>query len=127
MATSSSVWLSTRTSLMLVCSSLFIVESSCFQFQGQGLRISSRSLRRKRSSVSTEFPSHSFSSLCVSSADDADTTTDDSSVGGGVLDLVFGFVKTKVAYQFSNPDYVRPTSYYSPTVVPQRLSPPPPS
>jgi len=25
----------------------------------------------------------------------------DSSIGGGVLDLVFGFVKTKVAYQFS--------------------------
>jgi len=42
----------------------------------------------------------------MSSADDsgnidATTTTNDSSVGGGVLDLVFGFVKTKVAYQFS--------------------------
>jgi len=37
----------------------------------------------------------------MSSADDSGATTNDSSVGGGVLDLVFGFVKTKVAYQFS--------------------------
>jgi len=44
----------------------------------------------------------------MASADDADsdttmnpTTINDSAVGGGVLDLVFGFVKTKVAYQFS--------------------------
>lgn len=39
----------------------------------------------------------------MSSADNdaGATSTDDSAVGGGVLDLVFGFVKTKVVYQFS--------------------------
>mmetsp|Transcript_19893 Transcript_19893/g.35983 ORF Transcript_19893/g.35983 Transcript_19893/m.35983 type:complete len:135 (-) Transcript_19893:1045-1449(-) len=125
-STRSSLWLTTTTSLMLVCSSLCVAGSSCFQFRGRGVHIGSRP-RRTRNGVSVEFPSYSSSSFCRSSVGDADSTTNESSVGGGVLDLVFGFVKTKVAYQFSNPDSVRPTSYCSPTAVPPRPSPPPPS
>mmetsp|Transcript_297 Transcript_297/g.322 ORF Transcript_297/g.322 Transcript_297/m.322 type:complete len:238 (+) Transcript_297:52-765(+) len=75
-------------SLLLVCFSLCIVGSNC------------------RSEFSSSHSSSSFRS--IASTDDNSgtnihnpTTTTDSSVGGGVLDLVFGFVKTKVAYQFS--------------------------
>ena len=80
--------------LLLVCFSLCIVGSNCFQIQGQGVVHFSSSCRRPF--CWSEFSSsHSSSFRSMASADDTDydttinPTTTDNYAGDGVLDLLF--------------------------------------